>query len=59
MGLERVGHDWATELNWTEPIMEKNLEKYILKIAYMFQIVNNKMVSEEKINPGYLTDCLE
>ena len=36
--------------------MEKNLEKYILKIAYMFQIVNNKMVSGEKINPGYLTD---
>ena len=20
MGLQRVGHDWATELNWTEPI---------------------------------------
>ena len=19
MGLQRVGHDWATELNWTEP----------------------------------------
>ena len=22
MGLERVGHDWATELNWTESIPE-------------------------------------
>ena len=21
MGLQRVGHDWATELNWTEPLM--------------------------------------
>ena len=21
MGLQRVGHDWATELNWTEAIM--------------------------------------
>ena len=20
MGLQRVGHDWATELNWTEPL---------------------------------------
>ena len=26
MGSQRVGHDWATELNWTEP-----KEKYILK----------------------------
>ena len=21
MGLQRVGHDWVTELNWTEPIV--------------------------------------
>ena len=21
MGLQRVGHDWATELNWTEPLL--------------------------------------
>ena len=25
MGLQRVGHDWATELNWTEDIWENNL----------------------------------
>ena len=24
MGLQRVGHDWATELNWTEALYEKN-----------------------------------
>ena len=27
MGLQRVGHYWATELNWTELIWEKNLKK--------------------------------
>ena len=21
MGLQRVGHDWATELNWTDPVI--------------------------------------
>ena len=21
MGLQRVGHDWATELNWTDPVL--------------------------------------
>ena len=25
MGSQRVGHNWATELNWTEPFTEKNL----------------------------------
>ena len=25
MGLQRVGHDWATELNWTEGISEMDL----------------------------------
>ena len=23
MGSQRVGHDWATELNWTEPLLAK------------------------------------
>ena len=27
MGLQRIGHDWATELNWRE--IELNLEKII------------------------------
>ena len=26
MGSQRVGHDWATELNWTENNFEKNCE---------------------------------
>ena len=25
MGLQRVGHDWATELNWTRKIRVKSL----------------------------------
>ena len=31
MGLQRVGHDWATELNWTEP----NYGYLILSTDYM------------------------
>ena len=32
MGLQRVGHDWATELNWTEPLaQEAHTEEFILQ----------------------------
>ena len=27
LGLQRVGHDWATELNWTESVRETGMEK--------------------------------
>ena len=27
MGLQRLGHDWATELNWTLCFLRSNLEK--------------------------------
>ena len=35
MGSQRVGHDWVTELNWTEPIMAKNLKKTTYSYSYM------------------------
>ena len=28
MGLQRVGHDWTTELNWTEGKSDINVRKY-------------------------------
>ena len=33
MGLQRVGHDWVTELNWTEPVV---LATYSLSIFFQF-----------------------
>ena len=32
MGSQRVGHDWATELNWTELSFSKEEEKFIYLI---------------------------
>ena len=54
MGLQRVGHDWATELNWTEKligvclIMSKNARKRTITMVW-----NN--LNWEKIFkiPGY------
>ena len=34
MGLPRVGHDWATGLNWTE--LELQLLSYLERICYFF-----------------------
>ena len=33
-GLQRVGHDWATELNWTERRMWLKLQKWYEKKCY-------------------------
>ena len=33
MGLQRVGQDWATELNWTELIMTESLDLLLLVIC--------------------------
>ena len=42
MGSQRVGHDWATELNWTElnsdlPVFIKNSKRYVLLIYPFFK----------------------
>ena len=46
MGLQRVGHDWATELNWTEP--EKEFRIMIVKIIKNFENKMEKM--QDSIN---------
>ena len=46
MGLQRVGHDWATELNWTEP--EKEFRIMIVKIIKNFENKLEKM--QDSIN---------
>ena len=34
MGLQRVGHDWATELNWTEFIRSGD-EKFLFFLVFL------------------------
>ena len=39
-GSQRVGHDWATELNWTElteMMLQENPDKFFLPIQYVQQ----------------------
>ena len=38
MGSQRVRHDWATELNWTQKILQRNLQEY-------FWSSNNKVTA--------------
>ena len=38
MGLQRVGHDWATELNWNSVVMKKG--SYMQDANYILQDVN-------------------
>ena len=34
MGLQRVGHDWATELNWTKDVLEKEMATHSSVLAW-------------------------
>ena len=51
MGSQRVGHDWATELNWTErnsllsSSKSKKRKKYISLASYLFKKTNNVFIS--------------
>ena len=38
MGLQRVGHDWATELNWTE-----------LNLAFSYPLFQNCLINTDKL----------
>ena len=35
MGLKRVGHDWATELNWTECFLRPAYSSFFFKNAFI------------------------
>ena len=34
MGLQRVGHDWATELNWTEDLITLGLNSCLTRVSW-------------------------
>ena len=38
LGLQRVGHDWATELNWTE-----------LNLAFSYPLFQNCLINTDKL----------
>ena len=35
MGSQRVGHDWATELHWTEQVDWERRKRYTMQIVYI------------------------
>ena len=37
MGLQRVGHNWATELNWTAPFWDSKAQSQIISISHTTQ----------------------
>ena len=45
MGLQRVRHDWATELNWTEPHFKNSSNSGCLVSFYSLVIVHNAAVN--------------
>ena len=45
MGLQRVGHDWATELNWTEATL-----KIIYSIHYILRSYMTKFYLHPSVN---------
>ena len=48
MGSQRVGHDWVSELNWTEEIIPI-LWKYTLKYLGMMCYVNVTYLNDSEI----------
>ena len=44
MELQRVGHNWATELNWTDPLRET----LVVQVAYINYLVSMKYFRDEK-----------
>ena len=41
MGLQRVRHDWATELNWTETFISKLVKRLFYSFSSIFFAVNS------------------
>ena len=57
MGLQRVRHDWVTELNWTMAESEEELKSLLMKVkeesekfGLMFNFQKTKIVASSAIN---------
>ena len=56
MGLQRIGHNWATELNWTELAVQKILS-FVRSHLFIFIFVTLKGVSK-KIFLQLMSKCV-
>ena len=54
MGLQRVGHDWATELNWSEDDQKKNTNNNYLEMEKKEAIIIGGVVWKTQGFPGSL-----
>ena len=45
MGLQRVGHDWATELNWTELNTLSKIYQHLILFAQLPVIQSNNLIN--------------
>ena len=58
MGSQRVGHDWATELNWTDVILGRELLKQIwVKLRQVGE--RNKIILHSKHNDSLISVLYE
>ena len=52
MGLQRVGHDWATELNWYHLLKFKKIEEYRREIFFFF-LKKNPYIPKDTLQISY------
>ena len=57
MGSQRVGHDWATELNWTELCQKCKTETTIKKRGALGQGIQKVLVKDFTLLKGYQFRC--
>ena len=55
MGLQRVGHDWATELNWTEKQYNINIYVCVYILGWFYYIAINSL--SERLSNLHLKEC--
>ena len=60
MGLQRVGHDWVTKLNWTEAteVLWKSFRSYCIFSVFVFQVMFYTPQQNSRIRKINIYSCL-
>ena len=65
LGSQRVGHNWATELNWTEPMQmtlmaesEEGLKSLLMKVKEESKKAALKLNIQRKLRSWHLVSLL-
>ena len=58
MGSQRVWHDWATELNWTELIDDSWLILSWVTLTFYLKIITNSRKLQEKVLGSPMHTCI-